>query len=101
MAGAVDSDDFAAARRGVEAETVAADPGRLGLDDREHSAGGDCGVDGVASGAQDLDRGQRGDRHRGRGHAVRGIDRAASVPMEIPQQALRFGWRGIKPTMSA
>ena len=92
MAGAVDRDDLAVGGS-VEAEAVAAESGRLRLDDREHGAGGDSGVDGVAAGAQDLDRGQRGDRHRGRRHAVCGVDGAASVLMEIPQGSLRFGWR--------
>ena len=100
MAGAVDRDNLAAARRGIEAEAVAAETGRLRFDDREHGAGRNRGVDGVAAGAQDLDGGKRGDRHRGRRHAVGGIDGAASVLMEIPQRRSPFWLGGIKPAIS-
>ena len=82
---AVDGDDLAAAGRSVEAEAIAAEPRRLRLDDREHGAGRHSGVDGVAAGAQHLDRGQRGDRHGGRRHPVHGIDGAASALMEVSQ----------------
>ena len=92
VAGAVDRDDLAVGGS-VEAEAVAAQSGRLRLDDREHGAGRDSGVDGVAPSAQDLDGGQRGDRHRRRRHAICGVDGAASVLVEIPQWSLRFGWR--------
>ena len=83
-AGAIDGDDLAAGRR-VEAEAIAAESGRLRLDHREHGAGRNRRVDGVAAGAQHFDRGQRGDRHGGRRHPVHGIDGAASALMEISQ----------------
>ena len=80
----VDGDDLAAGRR-IEAEAIAAESRRLRLDHREHGAGRDRRVDGVAAGAQHLDRGQRGDRHGGRRHPVHGIDGAASALMEVSQ----------------
>ena len=81
---AIDGDDLAAGRR-VETEAIAAESGRLRLDHREHGASRHSGVDGVAAGAQHLDRGQRGDRHGGRRHPVHGIDGAASALMEVSQ----------------
>ena len=82
---AVDGDDLAAARRRIEAEAIAAESRRLRLDHREHGAGRNRRVDGVAAGAQHFDRGQRGDRHGGRRHPVHGIDGAASALMEVSQ----------------
>ena len=96
---AIDGDDLAATGRRVEAETIAAKPGRLRLDHREHGAGRNRRVDSVAAGAQHLDRGQRGDRHGGRRHSVHGIDRAASALMEVSQGPVLFGCRRIEPTM--
>ena len=96
---AVDGDDLAAAGRRVEAEAIAAEARRLRLDDREHRAGRNRGVDGVAAGAQHIDRGQRGDRHGGRRHSIHGIDGAASALVEVSQFPRPFRCRRFEPTM--
>ena len=72
-----------AARRRVEDETVASDSGHLRLDHREHRRRRDRRVDGVASGFQRLDGGQRGKRVRGRRHAARAVNRRPPRQLEI------------------
>ena len=66
-----------------DAEAIAADAGALRLDHAEHGAGGDSGIGGVAAVAQHIDRGQRGERMRGRGHAGRGDYRRAAGQLKI------------------
>ena len=85
-AGAVIGDDLALALRLNQRKTIAADAGRLRLDDPEQRAGRDRGVRRGAAGTHHLDRRQRGQRVRRRHHRVLGMDRGAAGEMEIPHR---------------
>jgi hypothetical protein len=51
-------------------ERIAAEPGHVRIDDREHRAGRDRGIDGGAAGAQHVEAGRGGERMRRSHHAV-------------------------------
>jgi hypothetical protein len=68
---------------GDQREAVAADAGHVWFNHAEHRNCGDCGIDRVAAGTQDVDGRQRRERMRGRSHAVLGDDRRAAREMEV------------------
>ena len=74
-AGPVKGMDLLAPRRGVEHETVAADPGHLRLANAEEHRSGDGRVHRVAAPRKDIDRRPRGQRMRCGADAVGGQDR--------------------------
>ncbi len=67
----------------IEDKAVAADPGAFRLDDALHRHRRDRRIDRVAAGAQDVERGQRRERVRGRRHAVRRHRRRAAGYIEV------------------
>ena len=81
--GAVEGNHLAAALGREEHEAIAADAGRLRLDDALHGAGGDRRVHGVAAVLKYPQRRHRGERVRGGGHAVHRVDGRASWEFEI------------------
>ncbi len=100
-AGAIQREHLAGAGRRIQAEAVAADAGRLRLDHAQHGGCRHRGVQRIAAGAQHIERGQRGGRHRGGGHAVRRIDRAAAGEVVIAHRSVRSsGCHGPGPVVT-
>ena len=75
--------DHAALGGRQQDEAVAADPGHRRLDHALNGDRRDRGVDGIAAGAQDIERRERRQRVRGRRHAVLGVGRGAAGQLEV------------------
>ena len=86
-AGAVERHGRAGLRR-VEHEAVAADAGHVRLGDAQHRRGGERRVDGVAAGAQHVERGERRQWVRGGRHRLAGNRRRAAGLMKIAHGSL-------------
>ena len=85
----VEGDDVFAFRR-IEAETIAADAGRMRLDHALHGAGGDRRIHRVAALLQNGDGGDGRERMRGRRHAIGGKHGGASGPVEFTHTEISF-----------